>query len=261
MLVRLLILLTGMLVSTVHASVTGSNMPFSADAVQQIPGEETHNARIFATASQVRMEYSRNGSRLVEIVDNEAGKSYLLLPSQKEYMMRELPAHLREPGKSAAVDANPCAGSPHAQCRQLGEERVSGRDATKWEMTIEMEGSPMRSLIWLDKERKLPVRQIRPDGTVIEMSLQEKELFDNRWTEKWQMLMTRPDGETLESLQWYDPELGIIIREKLPGGYFRELRNIRVGEQPSGLFQVPSDYRQVSPPRNLQPQTQGGMQR
>lgn len=261
MIIRLLILLSGMLASAGNASVTGARLPFSAEAIQQIPGEDARNARIYVTASRVRTEYSRNGDRLVEIVDIEAGKSYLLLPSQREYIMREAPAHLRNLDKSATVQANPCAANPRAQCHRLGRERVMGRDAMKWEMVVEADGKPMRSLIWIDDKRKLPVRQIRPDGTVVEMSLQGQELFDNRQTEKWQMLMIRPDGETLKSQQWYDLELQIIIREELPGGYARELRDIRIGEQPPGLFRIPSGYELITPPRTSQPQTHGGMQR
>ena len=256
-----LLVLSGMFVSQGHASVTGTKVPFSAEAIQQMPGEETHNTRIFVAADRVRMEYSRNGNRLVEIVDLDAGRSYLLLPSQREYILHEAPAHLRELGKSTSLQANPCAANPQAQCDRLGEEQVSGRDAVKWQMVVEADGRPMRSLIWIDKQRKLPLRQLWPDGTVVEMSRQGQERLDGRQTEKWQMQLMRSDGETLTSQQWYDLELQIIIREQLPGGYSRGLRNIEVGEQPPELFQVPSDYQRVTPPRNPQSQSQGGMQR
>jgi len=47
------------------------------------------------------------------------------------------------------------------------------------------------------------------------------------------------------STQWYDPELRIITREELPGGYFRELKSIEIGPQPPALFKAPADYKQV----------------
>ena len=43
----------------------------------------------------------------------------------------------------------------------------------------------------------------------------------------------------------HDPELKIAVREELSGGYFREIRNIRVEKQSATLFQVPMDYRLV----------------
>ena len=50
----------------------------------------------------------------------------------------------------------------------------------------------------------------------------------------------------MQSTQWYDPELQIAIREELSGGYFRELRDIRVAPQPDHLFTVPADYQRVT---------------
>jgi hypothetical protein len=56
-------------------------------------------------------------------------------------------------------------------------------------------------------------------------------------------------GEAMESFQWYDPQLKIAIREELPGGAYRELRNIQIGKQSASLFQIPADYRKISAPQ------------
>ena len=89
----------------------------------------------------------------------------------------------------------------------------------------------------------------------MEMQPLGPQTLNGRPTERWQMTTTRPDGESLQSTQWYDPQLQISIREELPGGFFRELRNIQVAAQPDRLFTVPAGYRLMSP---KQPPAPGG---
>ena len=72
------------------------------------------------------------------------------------------------------------------------------------------------------------------------------ETLHGRATERWEMKNSQPDGESITSTQWYDPELQIAIREELSGGYFRELRDIRVAPQPDHLFTVPANYQRVT---------------
>ena len=60
--------------------------------------------------------------------------------------------------------------------------------------------------------------------------------------------MTDAEGKQSTSKQWYDPELRIITREELPGGFYRELKSIAVAPQPPALFSVPADYKRVEAP-------------
>ena len=53
--------------------------------------------------------------------------------------------------------------------------------------------------------------------------------------------------------QWYDPELKIAIREELPGGYIRELRDIKTGKQEKDLFEIPSIDEESSQKRKFKP--------
>ena len=39
-----------------------------------------------------------------------------------------------------------------------------------------------------------------------------------------------------------------MIREELPGGYVRELRNIKVGKQAADLFTIPAGYQRQEIP-------------
>jgi len=77
------------------------------------------------------------------------------------------------------------------------------------------------------------------------MKLLDIKHFYGRKTERWQRTTVHPDGTSEVAIQWYDPELGIVVREELPGGFMREIRHIRVVNQPEALFQVPEDYSQV----------------
>lgn len=74
------------------------------------------------------------------------------------------------------------------------------------------------------------------------------ETLGDRPVEKWLTRVSRPDGQAIDAWQWFDPELQMAIREALPGGVVRELRNIQLGPQPDALFEVPSDYTRLSSP-------------
>ena len=91
----------------------------------------------------------------------------------------------------------------------------------------------------------MSLRNVRPDGSVAELKLVGTEVLDGRDTERWQKTMTDADGKKDVSTQWYDPELRIITREELHGGYFRELKSIEIAPQPPALFTAPADYKQV----------------
>ena len=52
----------------------------------------------------------------------------------------------------------------------------------------------------------------------------------------------------MQSIQWYDKQLKMVIREELPGGYVRELRNIKLAKQPKELFSIPAGYQRRDEP-------------
>ncbi|NNG13734.1 MAG: hypothetical protein HKM22_01080, partial [Gammaproteobacteria bacterium] len=55
-------------------------------------------------------------------------------------------------------------------------------------------------------------------------------------------------------LQWYDPEIKIVVREEHDDGYVRELRDIKVGKHSKSLFLVPKGYeRRAQPPQPKSP--------
>ena len=226
---------------------------FSAEAVQRAPMNPEYHAKMYVSKEAVRTESTINGISVVEIVNIEQQSRIFLISKDRIYVQQQ------RPGVNATKDIakNPCANMPGTTCKKLGGETINDRRTEKWEFTVERNGQPLRSLHWIDVENRMPVREFYPDGTVTEMSMQGKEDIHGRKTEKWVMTIMRVDGQTRSSMQWYDPELKIAIREEMEGGFIRELRNIRTGKQDSKLFAVPAGYTRVEQlPAYLMPQPQ-----
>jgi len=240
-----IVLVAGLWMSVYTSSHAQSNVQFSGKAIQMTPDGRSRQTQLFVGDNRVRLQYRRLELDMVEIYDMQNQRVLFLVPQQKIYMLRSLP-----PGKMVnpmlpSRDSNPCAVMPEGQCRKLGSEALYGRPVSKWEVAIDRQGEVMRSLHWIDDERLMSLRDMWPDGSVSELRLIDIEIFDRRTTERWQRTTLLPDGKKDISTQWYDPELRIAVREELSGGFVREIRRIRVEDQPATLFQVPMDYRLV----------------
>ena len=239
-------------VASTGALGASSNVQFSAQTVQSSPDKTTRHAQIYVGDNQVRLEYQQDGQQMVEIYDMKNQRALLLMPEQRSYMERKLPqGGIRNP-MLPSKETSPCTMLPEAKCKQLGRETLYGRPVVKWEMVVTQDDQPLRSLHWIDAERNMPLRQTFPDGTVTEMQLLGQEPLSGRVAERWEITTARSDKESMTSTQWYDPQLNIAIREELPGGYFRELRNIRVGAQSPQLFTVPAGYQLTKAPQRKQ---------
>ena len=235
---------------SVGVQSAGEVIQFSADAVQQGPDRPTINARIYIGENAVRNEYEINGQSFVEILRNKEKDRLVLNPARKEYVVQAGPPEFSSPQASAkdARNSSPCEGVPNVRCEKKSDEKLNGRSAEKWEFISMANGQQIRSLIWIDTQRRFPVKQMFPDGSLFEMTFVAKEKLDGRNTEKWEVVQKRPDGFSMRAWQWHDTTLHIAIREELPGGYLRELKNIKEGKQPGKLFDIPADYNRIQPP-------------
>ena len=231
---------------------------FSADVNQSMPQQESRQGRIYVGNDQVRTDINVSGKTMIQIIDIKQQTAYMLDPGQKSYMERKAgPGELNPGGGVAAKDADPCAGMQNLACSRIGIESVNGRPAEKWELENTAHGQSGKLVIWLDQVRHIPVRQDLPDGSTMEMRLVGSETLNGRNTEKWEVKLTRPGGQSSVAYQWFDPELNMNIREEQPGGFVSELRNIRIGKQPADLFTVPSGYKMMSMPQESAPGQQG----
>ncbi len=234
-------LAVGLFTQAAQAEFAG--VEFSADMIQSGP-QGSSDGKMFVGDNRMRMEMEQGGQKIVQIIDQQRQVQWILYPEQRSYMEQKAPAQASPAAKPAGSD--PCAGIPGASCRQLGSETVNGRQAVKWEMSFSHQGQTVTSTQWIDAERKIPLRTETEDGATSELLILGEEQLGGRKVEKWEMRMSRPGQDSQSSFQWYDPQLKIAIREEFPGGYIRELVNIKQGAQPSHLFSIPAGFSRIS---------------
>lgn len=217
------------------------NAEFSAEAVQSMPDSAPVVANMFVSKKAVRTESTMNGNTMVEIVYPLENRRVLLNQAKKTYFEQKATDNLS--AKKIKSKNSPCDFLVNTSCKKIGNEKINGREAVKWEMTSSLHGHDVKSLHWLDKNYHMPLREQFNDGTVSTMTLLGKETVNGRDAEKWEFHAIRPDGNSVKSMQWYDQKLKMVIREMLPGGYVRELRNINVAKQSKALFKIPGEYK------------------
>lgn len=244
MLLRSVVILA-MFLWPVFQMASARTVEFSATAIQQLPQGQKKIARMNVGRYGVRREYTYYEQQVIEIYQHEKGVQYMLLPARKIYQMNESLVRESVQNLSATQSTNPCTERKDEQCKFLKQEMLSGRLADKWEISRYIEGRSLKALVWVDVERGQSLRQFFPDGGIVELSQVGHEKLGERLTEKWVLKSSRPDGFSELTHQWYDPELSIVIKEVLPGGYIRELKDIKAGSQPSELFEIPPGYTRV----------------
>jgi hypothetical protein len=206
-------------------------------------------ARIFVSESAIRSEYELNGNKLVQITDFKAGLVSLVNPALRSYKQRPVTmADAAMAGKQLQLgDDGPCAGLPGLVCTSHGSEKINDRMAVKWSMSPRgSEGGRDREMIvWLDSQRGMPLKQVLPDGATMTRRLLGTDTVSQRQAEKWEITVRTANGESSVSYQWYDEGLGITLREEQPGGYLRDVYDIKPGPQSASLFTVPDAYSKV----------------
>jgi hypothetical protein len=237
-----------LLTASVQAEIAG--VQFSAETVSRGPDGQTSTGKMYVGANRMRVEMSHQGQEMIRIHDQNRQTEWMLLPDRQAYMERSAPMGGTAPGSMPAPSAetNPCQGIEGLNCTRTGEEDVAGRRSVKWEMSMTHEGKTLTGAQWLDVERGLPLKYQMPDGQAMELRMLGTESIAGRAVEKWEMTTTVPNEQPVQSLQWYDPELKLAVREEFPGGFVRELTNIQVGPQPDELFTVPAGYSRMEPP-------------
>lgn len=230
---------SSLFVSSVTIATSGA-IEFSADAYVNAPQKTIKQSKIYVSHNAVRREMNVNGQNIIEIVFPQQGKAYLINQQLREYQERSFAP------QDADQSKNPCSKIAHAKCEMIGTENIDGIKTEKWQIILNNDRNPVRTLHWLDVKRRLAIREFYPDGSMSELKLVKKEKINNRNTEKWKRQYSLPNGNSTDSFQWYDNELKISIREERPGGYMRELKNINVGKQDDSLFIVPERYRLIN---------------
>jgi len=227
---------------------------FSAEVSRRGPQGEASTGKLFVSDKRMRTEMSHQGRQIIRITDQGRGVEWTLFPDRKKYMEQPLggpegaiPGTRSIPAKAK----DPCSRMPGLTCRKLGEEKIGGRMAVKWEMVASHQKQTMKSTQWIDKERGIPLRQEMFDGQTTELKFVATEKLNGRQVEKWELVATMPGRPETRTFQWFDPELELIVRQEFPGRMVSELKNIRVGKQPDDLFKVPAGYERMAVPKGM----------
>ncbi len=220
---------------------------FSADLYQKGQGME-RNGRIYIAKGRMRSEMSQGGQTIIQIVDTDKKLGWMIMPAQKSYMEQQLSSNTSAiTAQSQGGDSNPCMGMKGAQCKKVGEEKISGRLTVKWYITFNWQGKTQKSTQWIDKERGIPLKQALPDGQQLERKMVGLEQLSGRAVEKWVMSMQDDKEGAKNVYSWYDPQLNLALREEMPGGFVREMRNVKIGPQDPKLFTIPAGYKKMTP--------------
>jgi len=238
----------GLLAATSGVALAGTE--FSAETSQHGPQGTLSSGKLFVGDKRVRTELSHQGRQIIRITDEGRGVEWMLFPDRKKYMEQKAldKPGAAMPGTRPIQAKDPCAGMPGLTCRRLGEEKIGGRTAVKWEMVASHQGHTMKSIQWIDKERGVPLRQEMFDGQTTALKFVAMEELNGRRVEKWEMIATMPGRPETRTFQWFDPELELAVRQEFPGGMVSELKNIRVGKQPDDLFKIPAGYERMAVP-------------
>jgi hypothetical protein len=197
----------------------------------------------------MRTEFATDSGQIVQIIDSKQQTMYMINTEEKSYMRQSGQTGMTPDAATQDTD-NPCAGMKNITCKRVGEEKIHGRLAEKWEFSSTSQQQSGTMTTWLDKQRRIPLRQSMPDGSGMELIMLGTETISGRKTEKWEMKTTGPGGQSQTAYQWFDPELNMNIREENSAGFTREMRNIKIGKQPEKLFTIPAGYNEIAMPQH-----------
>jgi hypothetical protein len=122
---------------------------------------------------------------------------------------------------------------------------MNNRQTDKWLITMNVDGKDQHVFQWIDKKHQILVRQENPDGSVLDVKINDDQEVNGRKARKVDMIAISPEGGSVHAIQWYDAELNIVVRQQADNGAVDELRNIRIEAVEPDLFAIPEGYKSV----------------
>lgn len=216
---------------------------FVADAVQ-IRGDSVSEARMYWLDGDVRFEYTEDGVPMAQIFDNR-NKKVIWLDTKNRYFVEEkMPVDEElHTIKESKKNTDPCKQFIGAECTFLKKAEMNGRAAEKWLITIQDRGHDFHIFQWIDEQYRNILRQENPDGTSLNVFIEDNQKVNERNVRKLTMIAYSAAGERQQGIQWYDNELDIVVKQEYQDGVIDELRNIDVGDISRELFTIPKGYR------------------
>lgn len=216
---------------------------FSADAVQ-IRHDDLSHGRVYWSDNRVRFEYLDQGVQMVHIYDSPNNRKIWLDTENKVFIERNISDTRPEKLDSTTASElhNPCQSYRDAECVKLKSAEINRRETDKWLITFDVNGRDEHMFQWIDKQFRIPVRQENPDGSIVDVRIIDDLELYGRKVHKFDMLVIAADGNRGHSIEWYDAELGVVVRQQDEDGTVEELRNIRLEPVAEEKFAIPEGY-------------------
>ncbi|MBF0563259.1 MAG: DUF4412 domain-containing protein [Alphaproteobacteria bacterium] len=231
--------------ATVAVAVAASPS-FTAEAVQLSPGRGSESGRVYISEQGMRFEFQRQGHPVVQIIQPRQGLMRILMLQEKTYMEFRGAAM---PDALAEKPTTPCPSEREVHCERTGNDTLNGAPVELWRITSLIQGKgqpdPGPIQVWWDPRNKVVVRQQIPDGSNVTTSLSGHVSYQGRDVEQWVTTYTSANGKSQSATRLHDPELNVDVREEMPTGAVRELRNITLTKMDPAWFVVPADFRKV----------------
>ncbi len=231
---------------------------FAADIVMYPSKDpkDVASGKLYAGDRILRAEGTHNGQSKIVIIDYRNRKSWTVLPDTRQYLkgLVNTPMPPRPDIDLIPVDADsPCQRSKQVSCRMMGKESIQGIDVEKWEISAkDHQGNAREMWLWVDPQRRLVLRKVVRNGPSMKRMLHGTEVIQGRPTEKWGFVMRIKGQPTQRYFQWIDTRLRVPVRVMRNDQVMAELTNIREGAQAASIFQLPSGYTELKPPRPSQ---------
>jgi hypothetical protein len=236
---------------------------FSADVMAYNPQTRQweQRSKIYVGENAMRMDMQQGMQTITNVLDAKTRTMYSINPSQQAYMQMTMPQGnipmlmmIPMPGEPGS----PCQ-TPKISCNMLGEEQVNGIPTQKWEMVDQRD--PLvtaRTVRWLDPTRQMLIKSEEPGNVVTERRLLGDSTIGGRQAEKWETTFKKGD-QVQRTVSFIDPKLHLEVRMEA-GNQVLALNNLQEKDQPESLFQIPKNYRRVTP-EEVQRSTMGGQAR
>ncbi len=216
---------------------------YSATAIHGLPGQPETTGKIVKSGQNLRLEFEQNGQTVIQILRPTDGVMFILNPQDQTYFeVRDQPV----PVTTTEGYMTPCGDAPMATCERIGTDTVSGIAVERWALASKPQTRPL-IILW-DSTRRRALRQEFPDGSVMAMQFVAMQDLNGRITEHWSLKVTSGNQPANTGSWWFDPELRVVVREELPGGELRRLKDITVNAVQDSAFQIPEGWQRKQPP-------------
>ena len=225
-------------------ALAGETKPFTATAVQTVPGQGAQSGKIFVSGQDTRFEFTDHGHEVVQIILPKQKIMRIVFPKDRVYTEFAAPDN----APTAKVeDIKPCPDSGDASCVMEGVDKYNDIDVQRWRLTVK--GGQGSSVLWWEPERKMIVRQEFNDGRIMLLQLAGEVEFDGRKTEQWDISYAAPGAPVARGMRLVDRSLNLIVKELTPAGLVRELRDLKVVEADAAWFAVPEGFKRIEAPK------------